>query len=72
MLKIRIIAVIIAILLTLLTIYVTPKIMYAYTEFVDGLDKDQRLKFSLFQSALGAAIAGYGWWLWRKSKKKNK
>lgn len=70
MLKVRILAVIIAILLTLLTIYLLPKVVYAYTSFMDGLDSDQRLKFSLFQSMVGAALGVYGWWLWRKSRKK--
>lgn len=72
MLKVRIIAVIIAILLTIFTAYFLPKLVYAYTSFMDGLDGDQRLTFSLFQSVVGAGLGVYGWWLWRKSKNKKK
>lgn len=72
MLKVRILAAIVAILLTLLTIYLLPKIVYAYTGFMEGLNDDQRLKFSVFQALLGAVLGVYGWWLWRKSKNKKK
>ncbi|GGY77109.1 hypothetical protein GCM10011613_22030 [Cellvibrio zantedeschiae] len=71
MLKVRILAAIVAILLTLLTIYLLPKIVYTYTSFMDGMSPDQRTAFSLFQALLGAALGVYGWWLWKKSKKKK-
>ncbi len=71
MLKVRILAALMAIVLTLLTIWVLPKIVYAYTTFMDGLTADQKTTYSLAQAALGAALGGYGWWLWKKAKAKK-
>lgn len=69
MLKIRIIAVLIAIVLTLLTIYLVPKVVYGYTHFVNGLSHDQQAWFNGSQILLGAAVAGYGFWRWKKKKR---
>ena len=66
MLKIRIIAVLIAIVLTLLTIYFVPKVVFMYTHFVSGLNHDQKVWFNGGQALLGAALAGYGFWRWKK------
>ena len=68
MLKIRIIAVLIAIVLTLVTIYVVPRVVYMYTHFVSGLSHEQNIWFSGSQILLGAALAGYGFWRWKKKK----
>jgi len=71
MLKVRIIAALVAIVLTVLTIYLVPKIAYFYTSFVGGLSHDQQTRFSIFQAILGASIAAYGLWRWRKKKGKH-
>jgi len=69
MLKIRIIAVLIAIVLTLLTIYFVPKVALIYTHFVSALSQDQKVWFNGGQALLGAAVAGYGFWRWKKKKR---
>ena len=68
MLKIRVIAVLIAIVLTLLTIYIVPYIAYYYTSFVSGLSHDQQIWFNWAQAGLGALAAVYGYWSWKKKK----
>jgi hypothetical protein len=72
MLKIRIIAVIIAILLTIGTVYLVPVLVYHYKNLVGGFSKDQQIWFNWFQAAVGALIAIYGFWRWKKSKSKPK
>jgi hypothetical protein len=68
MLKLRIFAVLIAVVLTLVTIYLVPKIVFMYTHFVGNLDQDQKEWFNGSQILLGAALAGYGFWRWKKKK----
>lgn len=68
MLKIRIIAALLAIVLTIITIYLVPKIAYFYTSFVHGLSHDQQLWFNLIQALLGVLLAGYGYWRWKKKR----
>jgi hypothetical protein len=70
MLKIRIIAVLLAILLTIGTAYLFPMAIYYYKTFINGLTKDQQVWFNLLQAGLGAAIALFSFWLWRKNKPK--
>ena len=72
MLKIRIFAVLIAIVLTLITIYLVPKIVFGYMHFVDGLNQDQKGWFNGSQILLGAALAGYSFWRWKKKKSEPK
>lgn len=69
MLKVRIIAGVIAIILTLITIYVVPIIAYHYTNFANGLTKDQRQWFNGIQVVIGFSIAIYGFWRWKKKNK---
>jgi type II secretory pathway component PulF len=68
MLKIRIIAVLIAIVLTLLTIYLVPRVVFMYTHFASGLSQDQKVWFNGGQALLGAVLAGYSFWCWKKKK----
>jgi hypothetical protein len=68
MLKIRIIAALSAIVLTLITIYLVPKVVYGYTHLMSGLSHDQQTWFNGSQILLGAALAGYGYWRWKKKK----
>lgn len=72
MLKVRIIAAVLAILLTLITIWAVPKIAFAYMTFMDGLTPGQRTTYGIAQAMLGAAVAGYGLWLWKKKAKKKR
>ncbi|MFO1390086.1 hypothetical protein [Cellvibrio sp.] len=72
MLKVRIIAAILAILLTLITIWAVPKIAFAYMTFMDGLTPEQRTSYGVAQAILGAAVACYGLWLWKKKAKKKR
>ena len=70
MLKIRIIAVILAIILTIGTAYLLPMAVYYYKAFISGLTKDQQVWFNLLQAGVGAAIAFFSFWIWRKNKPK--
>jgi len=68
MLKVRIIAIIIALVLTALTIYLVPIIVYHYTGFVSGLSKEQQVWFNWGQVVIGFLIAAYGFSRWKKKK----
>jgi|GEM_PF-748063 len=70
--KVRIIAVVIAILLTIATAYAVPWVMYVYTHWVDGLTKTQQHWFNIAQAVLGALIASYAFWCWKKKKSQTK
>jgi hypothetical protein len=72
MLKVRIIAIIITLALTALTIYLVPIVVYHYTSFVDSLSGQQRTWFSVLQAFIGFAIAAYGFWRWKKKSASKK
>lgn len=72
MLKIRIIAIVIALVLTLLTIQLIPIVTHHYMSFVDGLNKEQRAWLAWAQSGLGFAVAAVAFWLWRRKAKSEK
>jgi type II secretory pathway component PulF len=69
MLKIRIIAALIAVAFTALTVYLVPKVAFYYTSFVNGLSHDQQLWLNWAQALLGGVIALIGFWLWKKKSK---
>jgi len=68
MLKVRIIAAILAILLTIATAYAVPYIMNSYYQFVDGLSPQQQKWFTYSQIILGAVVAVIGFLHWKKKK----
>lgn len=72
MLKIRLIAALIAIAFTVLTAYLVPKIAYYYTSFVNGLSHDQQIWLNWAQALIGGLIGVYGFWLWKKKSKSKK
>lgn len=72
MLKIRIIAALIAIAFTALTIYLIPIITYHYNAFVSGLSHDQQIWLNWAQALLGGVIGFYGFWLWKRKKAQSK
>jgi H+/Cl- antiporter ClcA len=69
MLKIRIIAALIALAFTALTIYLVPKVMYYYTSLVNGLSHDQQIWLNWAQALIGGAIGLFSFWLWKKKKR---
>jgi hypothetical protein len=72
MLKVRIIAVIIALVLTALTVYLVPIIANHYMSFVGSLNEQERVWFSWVQAGLGFLVAGFGFWQWKKKSKSKK
>lgn len=68
MLKVRIIAASIAIVLTIITIYLVPKVVHFYISFMNGLNQDQQFWFGVIQALLGALVAGCAYWRWKKKK----
>jgi hypothetical protein len=70
MLKIRIIAALIALVLTALTLYIGPKIYFAYVHWSDSLTTEQQSWFNFGQILLGVALAVFGFWQWKKKTKK--
>ena len=68
MLKVRIIAALIAIVLTALTIYIAPYVINFYQNWSAGLSPQRRQWFNWSQAGIGALIAVYGFWLWKKKK----
>ncbi len=68
MLKVRIIAVVLAILLTIATAYVVPWIVYEYKHVVGHLTAAQQEWFNIAQAVLGGVIAVYAFWRWKKKK----
>jgi hypothetical protein len=72
MLKVRIIAIIIALVLTVLTIYLVPIIVHHYVSFMDSLNAQQRTWFSVLQACVGFTIAAYGFWRWKKKSASKK
>jgi len=71
MLKIRIIAVVLAILLTIATAYVLPWIVYEYKQWVGHLTVMQQQWFNIAQAVLGIAIAVCAFWIWKKKKSRK-
>lgn len=68
MLKIRIIAALVALALTALTIYLAPFVIDFFQRWHGGLSPQARQLFNWSQVAIGAVIAVYGFWLWKKKK----
>lgn len=68
MLKVRIIAALIAITLTALTIYIAPYVIGFYQSWSAGLSPQGRQWFNWSQAGIGLLIAAYGFWLWKKKK----
>ena len=68
MLKVRIIAALIAIVLTILTIYLVPYVIDFYQRWSAGLSPQGRQWFNWSQAVVGGLIALYGVWLWKKKK----
>jgi hypothetical protein len=71
MLKIRIIAAIISLALTALTLYIAPKIYFAYVHWSESLTPEQQNWFNGSQIMLGGLLAAIGFWLWKKQKSKK-
>lgn len=67
MLKIRILASLIAIVLTALTIFLVP---YIYTGYV-YLGANHPKVFQWAQAGIGFAVAGLAYWRWKKRKSKK-
>ena len=72
MLKVRIVAATIAILLTLATAYIAPWIIYSYKHWISHLSATQQQFFNLSQVVIGVLIAAYGFWRWKKKKSQPK
>ena len=70
MLKVRIIAIVIALLLTALTVYLVPIAIDYYNSFSSGLSEEERGKFYWAQAGVGFLIAAVGFWGWKKKKSK--
>jgi hypothetical protein len=70
MLKIRLIAVFISLILTALTLYIAPKIYFAYVQWSAGFTDDQKQLMNIAQMCIGFAIAGIGFWLWKRKSRK--
>lgn len=70
MLKIRIIAALISLVLTALTLYIGPKIYFAYVHWSESLTPGQQGLLNWSQVLLGAVLAVVGFWLWKKKAKK--
>jgi len=68
MLKIRLIAASVAIVMTLITIYLVPIIYAAFTHWSDSLNAQQQQWFLYSQIVLGAAIALIAFWRWKKKR----
>lgn len=72
MLKIRLIAALVAIVMTLITIYLIPILIVAYTGWTDSLNAQERQWFLYSQAALGALIALAALWHWKKKRTRTK
>lgn len=68
MLKVRIIALVIAILLTIATAYAIPWIVYLYKNWVGHMSAEQQQWFNIGQAVLGLGIAVSAFWFWKKKK----
>ncbi|RYY76897.1 MAG: hypothetical protein EOO52_05230 [Gammaproteobacteria bacterium] len=68
MLKVRIIAVIIALILTALTVYLVPIVASYYMNFMGNLNEQERIWFSWAQAFIGFSIAAFGFWRWKKKR----
>lgn len=72
MLKIRLIAALVAIVMTLITIYLIPILIAAYTGWTNTLDAQEQQWFLYSQAALGALIALTALWQWKKKRSRRK
>jgi hypothetical protein len=72
MLKVRIIALIIAILLTIATAYAIPWIVHLYKNWVEQMTAEQQQWFNIAQAVLGLSIAICAFWFWKKKKSSQK
>jgi hypothetical protein len=70
MLKIRIIAALIALVLTPITLYIGYKIYFAYIGWSESLTPEQHNWFVWSQILLGMVLALVGFWQWKKKTKK--
>ncbi len=68
MLKVRIIAALIAIVLTILTVYLVPYVINFFQVWTEGMTPQGRQWFNWSQVGVGVLIALYGLSLWRKKK----
>lgn len=72
MLKIRLIAALVALVMTLLTIYLIPIAAALYTGWTRSLNTQEQQWFSYSQIALGAVVALAALWHWKKKRARNK
>lgn len=72
MLKIKIFALLFALAMTLLTIYLIPIIYSAYMHWTDSLNPQQQQWFNYCQAILGILVALLALWHWKKSKRPSK
>ncbi len=71
MLKIRILALLISLVLTALTLYIGPKIYFAYIRWSDSLYPDQQQLINISQIFVGILIAVVGFWLWKRKARQK-
>lgn len=70
MLKIRLGAALISLILTALTLYIAPKIYFAYVQWSEGFSDDQKQLMNIVQMGIGFTIAAIGFWLWKRKSRK--
>ena len=71
MLKIRIYAALIAIVMTAITAYIAPIVYGLYTHWVDAMTPTQKAWLDWGQVALAACVAIYGFSRWKRKSKQS-
>ena len=71
MLKIRVLALLISLVLTALTLYIGPKIYFAYAHWSDSLSPEQQQLINVSQIFVGILIAVIGFWLWKRKARQK-
>ncbi len=72
MLNAKLLAALIAIVMTLLTIYVVPLIYHFYVHWSDSLSHEQQQWFNYSQIVLGALLASFAIWQWKRNRSNKK
>ena len=72
MLNTKLIAAAIAIVMTLLTIYIVPLIYRFYVQWSDSLSPEHQQWYNYSQILLGLLLAGFALWQWRRKRRGQK
>jgi len=72
MFKIRFYAALISLILAPITVYLGLRGYHLFSEWSASLSHDQKAWFEYSQIALGALVAIYGFWRWKKTNLQKK